>query len=124
MDSNIIFPELPTYTGVPTLAGLLSLAVTFLLPVIAALFMRTTWSPFARGLVLLAVAAVKVFLEAFLVAADAGVDFNFVTAAYTVVVQFTMAVVVHFGLLRGTDLQQAALRGGVVKGTPRHRSLE
>ena len=37
MDS-IVFPTLPTYVGAPTLAGLLSLAVTVLLPIIAALF--------------------------------------------------------------------------------------
>ena len=112
---SVIFPSLPTYFGEPSLAGLLSLAVTFLLPVIAALFMRARWSPFAKGLVLLGAAVVKQFLEAWLAAVQNDVAFNFVTASYAAVVTFGMAVVSYFGILKRTDLQQAALRGGVVK---------
>ena len=112
---SVIFPSLPTYFGEPSLAGLLSLAVTFLLPVIAALFMRASWSPFAKGLVLLGAAVVKQFLEAWLAAVQNAVAFNFVTASYAAVVTFGMAVVSYFGILKRTDLQQAALRGGVVK---------
>lgn len=120
MESNVIFPELPTYTGVPSLAGILSLALTVLLPVLAALFMRVQWSPFRRGLVLLAFAAVKAFLEAWLISLDADVAFDFGRAAYAVVVQFLLAVVAYFGLLRGTAMQQQALYGGVLKSPPRH----
>ncbi len=115
MDSNVIFPQLPTYVGVPSMAGVLSLVVVLVLPVVAAWFMRQSWSPFTKGLVLLAVAAVKVFLEAWIVAVDTNVDFNFVNAAYTVVVQFAMAVVAYFGLLKGTTVQRRALAGGVFR---------
>lgn len=114
MDS-IVFPELPTYLGEPSLAGLLSLAVTFLLPVIAALFMRANWSPFTKGLVLLVAAVVKAYLEAWLGAETSNEPFNFVAAAYASVVTFGMAVVAYFGLLKKTPVQRAAIQGGVVK---------
>lgn len=114
MDSNVIFPELPTYVGVPSLAGLLSLVLTVALPVLAALFMRVHWSTFAKGLVLLVFAAVKAFLEAWLITATTHTGFDVGRVSYTVVVQFTLAVVAYFGLLRGTAVQQAAIQGGVV----------
>ncbi len=119
MDS-VIFPELPTYVGEPSLAGLLSLAVTFLLPLLAALFMRSSWSAFRKGVVLFAFAAVKAFIEAWLGAVNDGVAFNYVTVAYSIVVQFGMAVVAYVGLLKSTAVQQAAIEGGPVNDRPRH----
>lgn len=115
MDSNIIFPELPTYVGVLSVAGLLSVVLTVVLPVLAGLFMRANWSGSVRGLVLLAAAALKGFLEAWLVSADTNTAFNFGAAAYTVGVQFLMAVAIYFGYWRGTGVQQAALQGGVLR---------
>lgn len=113
MDS-VVLPELPTYLFAPTLAGVLSLALTFLLPLVAALFMRASWSTFAKGLVLLALAAVKTFLEAWLVAVEANVVFNFGETAYAVVINFGLAVAFYFGLLKDTGAQRRALAGGVV----------
>ncbi|GAA0494659.1 hypothetical protein Ade02nite_19950 [Paractinoplanes deccanensis] len=114
MDS-IIFPELPTYVGEPTLAGLLSLAVTVLLPIVAALFMKSSWSAFRKGLVLLVLAALKAYAEAWLGAVNNDEAFNFTAAAYSTVVQFVLAVVAYVGLLRNTAPQRAALVGGPVK---------
>ncbi|MER7167015.1 hypothetical protein ABT336_13235 [Micromonospora sp. NPDC000207] len=114
MDS-VILPELPTYLFAPTLAGLLSLLLTFGLPLLAALFIRTSWSAFRKGLVLLAVAAIKTFLEAWLIAVEASVAFNFVEVGYAVLVNFGVAVVFYVGLLRDTGVQRAAISGGVVK---------
>ncbi|TDC27656.1 hypothetical protein E1211_28975 [Micromonospora sp. 15K316] len=115
MDS-VILPELPTYLFAPNVAGVLSLALTVLLPIAAAMVMRPDWSAGAKGVVLLVLAAVKAFAEAWLVAVDADVAFNATTAAYAVTVNFGIAVAMHFGLLRDTRLQQAALRGGLVRG--------
>lgn len=114
MDS-IIFPQLPTYVGEPTLAGLLSLVVTVLLPIIAALFMRSSWSAFRKGLILFVLAAIKAYVEAWLGAINNDEAFNFVYAAYSTVVQFILAVVAYIGLLKGTAVQQSALAGGPVK---------
>jgi len=112
---SVIFPTLPTYVGAPTLAGLLSLAITVLLPILAALFMRSGWSAFRKGLVLFGFAAVKAFLEAWLGAVNNDEAFNFVTAAYSTVVQFVLAVAFYVGLLKGTAVQQSAIASGPVK---------
>ncbi len=117
MDS-IIFPELPTYVGEPTLGGLLSLLVTVFLPIVAALFMRSSWSAFRKGLVLLVLAALKAYAEAWLGAVNHDEAFNFVGAAYSTLVQFVLAVVAYVGLLRHTAAQQAALAGGPVNDKP------
>lgn len=114
MDS-ILLPELPTYLFEPTLPGLLSLALTFVLPLVAALFMRASWSATTKGLVLLAVAAAKTFLEAWAAAVAENLAFNFVTTAYTVLINWGLAVVFYFGILQKSKIQQAALHGGVVR---------
>lgn len=117
MDS-VVFPQLPTYVGAPTLGGLLSLAVTILLPILAALFMRSSWSAFRKGLVLLVFAAVKALLEAWLAAVNTNLHFNWVTTLYSVLIQFVLAVVAYVGLLKGTAPQQAAINGGPVNDRP------
>lgn len=114
MDS-ILLPELPTYLFAPNLAGVLSLALTVILPLLAALFMRASWSTAAKGLVLLAVAAVKAFLEAWAAATADGVAFNFAETGYAVLVNWGIAVVFFFGLLKNTAVQQAAINSGPVK---------
>jgi hypothetical protein len=114
MGSNVIFPQLPTYVGVLSWGGTLSLIVTAVLPIIAGLFMRAHWSALTKGLILLAVAAVKAFLEAWIAASDAHTAFAPGPAAYATVVQFALGVVAYFGLWRNTGLQQAALTGGIV----------
>ncbi|MFG3706361.1 hypothetical protein ACGF7U_16755 [Micromonospora sp. NPDC047670] len=113
MDS-IVLPDLPTYLFAPNLAGVLSLALTILLPLAAALFMRQSWSAGPKGLVLLALAALKAFLEAWLGAAEAGVAFDVADVGYAVVVNFGIAVGAYFGLLRNTRVQQYAINGGLV----------
>lgn len=115
MDSNVILPQLPTYVGSPTLAGLLSVLVTVCLPILAALFMRSGWTAMRKGLVLLAVAAVKGFAEAWIAALADHVAFNVVTTLYSVGVQFVIAVAMYFGIWRNTPLQQSAISGGVIK---------
>ncbi|MEV2239542.1 hypothetical protein [Micromonospora sp. NPDC049891] len=117
MDS-VILPELPTWLFAPNLPGVLSLALTVLLPLVAALFMRQSWSAGPKGLVLLALAAVKAFLEAWLAAVNAGAAFNAVEVGYAIVVNFGIAVAAYFGLLRDTSVQQAAIASGPVKDAP------
>lgn len=112
MDS-IILPELPTYLFAPNLPGVLSLILTVLLPLAAALLMRQSWSTTAKGMVLLGLAAVKAFAEAWLVAVDASVAFNFAEVGYAVAVNWGIAVAAYFGLLKGTGVQRSALQSGV-----------
>jgi hypothetical protein len=104
MDS-IVFPSLPTFLFEPSLAGLLSLIVTFLLPLLAALLMKSRWSAFQKGLVLLALATVKAFVEAWLGAVNANEPFDLWRVLYADVINFIIAVAAYVGLLRGTAVQ-------------------
>lgn len=112
MDS-VVFPALPTYLFEPSLAGVLSLALTVLLPLVGAILMRSNWSAFKKGLVLLALAAIKAFLEAWIGKVESAETFDFLRTAYAVLINFGLAVVFYVGLLKGTDIQQAALNSGV-----------
>ncbi len=105
----IDIPQLPTYLFEPSLAGLISLVLTIGLPLLAAIFMKKKWDAGRKGLVLLALAAVKALIEAWLQAGDA---FAFATF-YAVLVNFLIAVAMHFGLLRGTWLQREAIKAGL-----------
>lgn len=114
MDS-IVFPELPTYLFEPSLAGVLSLALTVILPLLAGLLMKSSWSAFQKGLILLTLAAVKAFLEAWIGKVESGEPFAFAQTAYTVVVNFGIAVGAYVGLLKGTLLQRSAITSGPVR---------
>lgn len=95
-------PTLPTYLFEPNLAGIVSLVLTIVLPLVVGLVTRPSTRPHVKGLVLLFVAAVKAVLEAFLAG---GPDFNLPLTVYTVGVNFAIAVVMYFGLLRGSPPQ-------------------
>jgi hypothetical protein len=113
MDS-IVLPELPTYLFEPSLAGVISLAVTAVLPLVAALFMKRSWNAAQKGVILLVCAAIKAFLEAWLGALQNDLPFDYAATAYAVVINFGIAVATYFGLLRGTKVQQEALDSLVV----------
>jgi hypothetical protein len=105
-------PQLPLYLFEPSLGGVLSTVLTFLLPLVAALVIRQSWGTGLKGTALLAVAAVKVFLEAVIAHINSGVSFNVWVILYGVLLNFLVAVAVHFGLLRGTSIQQSAVNSG------------
>lgn len=117
MDS-VVFPALPTYLFEPSLAGLLSLTLTVILPILGALLMKSRWSAFRKGLVLLALAALKAFLEAWIGAVESGEVFNMIETLYSTAINFGIAVVAYVGILRGTELQRSALASGPVKDRP------
>lgn len=110
---SIVFPTLPTFLFEPSLAGFLSLVVTVLLPLGAALLMKQRWSAFQKGLVLLALATAKAFFEAWLGATTSGETFDLWRVLYADVINFGIAVAAYFGLFRDTAVQQAAIHSGV-----------
>ncbi len=119
MDS-IVFPALPTYLFEPSLAGLLSLILTIILPLLAALLMKASWPAFRKGLVLLLLAAIKTFVEAWIGAVESAEFFDLWRTLYAVAINFGIAVVFYAGLLKKTAVQRAALEGGPVNDRPRH----
>lgn len=113
-------PALPVYGFDPqSLSGLLSLAITVLLPLLVGLLTKRSTSPGTRAVLLLAFAAVKSFLEAWLQAANTAVDFAFVPVAISVVVNFAIAVIAHFGFWSPTGVSGAA-QDSMVKDRPRY----
>lgn len=113
MEDSLLFPELPTYLFAPSLGGILSLVLNVVLPVLAALLMKQSWSTSVKGTVLLLMSAVKSLVEAWLAANDAGQAFNLTGALTSTAVVFGVAVLSYFGLLKNTSLQRAAITSGV-----------
>ncbi len=102
-----MIPTLPMYLFDYSWAGIVSLLVAVVLPLVAALISKEAWSSTVKGLVLLLVAAVKSVAEAFL--AGPG-TFDAPQVIYTVGINFGIAVLAYFGFLRGSSPQQAALQ--------------
>lgn len=106
-------PTLPVYGFEPTLGGLLSLAVTVILPILVGLITRKSTSPAVQAVLLLAFAAVKTVLTAWLQAENTAAEFVWIPVVYSTLVSFGIAVALHFGLWRPTGVADAALRSGV-----------
>ncbi len=112
MDSTVL-PALPTYLFEPSLAGLLSLTLTIILPLLAALLMKASWPAFKKGITLLLIASVKAFVEAWIGHIESGEYFDLWRTLYAVLINYGIAVVFYAGLLKHTAVQQAALHSGV-----------
>ena len=106
-------PEIPIYGFAPDAGGLLGLLLTVILPLIAGLLMKQSWGTGTKGAILLILAAVKVTIEAALMANNKGVDFEFIPVVYTVAINFAIAVAAHFGLWKNTAPQKAAINSGI-----------
>lgn len=105
-------PEVPGYLFEPSLAGVLSLLLAVLLPLLVALVARASWSSVAKGVLLLAVATVKVFVETWLGHINDGTPFDLWLVVYGSVINFGIAVAAYFGLLKGSRTQAKALAVG------------
>lgn len=110
---TVTLPDIPTFLFTPTLGSLLSWVLAFLLPLAAALLMKQSWGTGRKGLILLGLAAVKSYVEAWLAADSAGVAFNHVTTLYALALNFGIALAAYFGVLKGTGAQQAAINSGI-----------
>lgn len=104
-------PELPVYGFDPTsVSGALSLAIAVALPILVGLLTRQSTPAGVKAVALLGFAAVKAFLEAWLAAANSATPFLWTAVAISVVVNFLIAVAVHFGLWKPTGVSAAAQR--------------
>lgn len=104
-------PVLPTFLfDLTNVRGWVSLVLTVLLPVLIGLLTRPSTPGHVKGLGLLALAGVKGVLEA-LVAG--GADFNLTTVVVTTGVNFGIAVLMYFGLFRGSPVMVKAQNSGV-----------
>lgn len=101
-------PDLPTYVFEPTWGGLLSFVLTAVLPLLVALLSRAVWTPTAKGILLLLLAAIKVGVEAVI----AGGYGSLPALLLAMLANFLIAVGVYFGLLRGSTVQAGLLAIG------------
>lgn len=107
-------PTLPSYLFEPSLAGALSLVLTVLLPLGAALVMRRTMPAGMKATILLFMSAVKSFVEAWIAHVNAHTPFSPWPVAYAIVINFGLAVVAYFGIWQNTVVQRKAIDGGIV----------
>lgn len=96
------------YVFQPDLGGLLSLILTILLPIIVALVTKRSQPAAVKSLLLLLLAALSTFIQAWVGALSAGTPFVWTVVAYNVIVNFVIAVAVHFGLWKPTGTTDTA----------------
>lgn len=116
MDQYPDLPEIQVYGFAPDAGGLIGLLITLVLPLLVGLLSKQSWGTGTKGAILLGLAAVKTVLEAWLMATNKGVAFDFVPIVYTTLINFVIAVAVHFGLLRNTPVQRKAQNAGITDG--------
>ncbi|MEU0078585.1 hypothetical protein ABZY58_11865 [Micromonospora tulbaghiae] len=110
-------PSLPVYGFAPNLGGLLSLAITIILPILVGLVTRQSTSAGAKATLLLALSAVNSVLSAWLQAENTAATFDWIPVVYSTLINFGIAVAVHFGFFKPTGVSQAA-QSAVVKDGP------
>lgn len=104
------FPALPAYGFAPNLGGLLSLAVTIVLPILVGLVTRQSTSAGAKATLLLLLSAVTSVLSAWLQAENTAAVFHWIPVVYSTAINFGIAVALHFGLFKPTGVAGAAQR--------------
>jgi len=110
-------PALPVYGFAPNLGGLLSLAITIILPILVGLVTRQSTSAGAKAVLLLALSAVNAVLSAWLQAENTLAVFEWIPVVYSTAINFGIAVTLHFGLFKPTGVASAA-QNSAVKDRP------
>jgi hypothetical protein len=110
----------------PTTAALLSLLLSFVLPLVVGLVTKASWPAGLKAVLLLALQAVGQLLLGWQAAADANASFDWRGWLYAVGIGFVMSVATHFGLWRPVGAADTAQRMLINDGTsgdlpPRYR---
>jgi hypothetical protein len=93
---------------VPSWAGLVSLVLSFGLPVVVGLVTKASWTSSLKAMLLLAFQGVAQFLVAWQVADSAHSAFDWRGWLMSVGVGFVMSVAAHFGLWKPTGVSDTA----------------
>jgi hypothetical protein len=102
----------------PDLITWLTFAVSVILPAIVAFVTKQDAHPGVKAIVLLVLSAVTGFVGEWLDAAQHGVAYNFQGGAVAAIMSFSVAVLVHLGLLAPTGVtgSQGAIQRRVPGG--------
>jgi hypothetical protein len=88
----------------PDLGGLLSLVITFVLPVLVGLVTKRSTHAGVKAVLLLALAYASAGIQAWVIAPN----LNWVVIVYNGAINFVIAVAIHFGLWRPTTVAGVA----------------
>jgi hypothetical protein len=115
-----MLPELPTYALTPDLGGMLSLLITIVLPLLVGVVTTRVTSANIKAVLLLALVAIKTFIEALIAADQAGIALAFVPFLMNLVLNFIIAVAIHFGLWKPSGLSTTIQEKVGVTNTSRY----
>lgn len=96
------------YAFEPNLVGLLSLILTVVLPLLVGLITRKSTNAGVKSVLLLLGSGVASVLQVWLAAASSHIHFVWFAVVYNAVVNFAIAVAIHFGLWKPTGVAEAA----------------
>lgn len=89
----------------PTLAALIGLMISFVLPLLVGLVTKASWPAALKAVLLLALQAITQGIVAW---QAAGADVDWRGYVYAVLLGFVMSVAAHFGLWKPTGLADVA----------------
>lgn len=95
-------PELPVYAFQPNMGGLLSMVLTLVLPLAVAVITTRVTSSRVKGILLIIVVAVKTLTEALIANNNDVINFAWIPFTMNLVLNFTLAVMMHFGVWKPT----------------------
>lgn len=104
---NTPLPELPIYTFQPNVGGLLSLLLTLVLPLAVAVITTRVTSAKVKGFLLLSVVAVKTTVEAIVSNGNDYIPFAWIPFLMNLAINFTLAVMMHFGIWKPSGASTA-----------------
>jgi len=99
---NPNLPELPVYAFTPTAAGIFSLILTILLPLIVAVITTRVTSGGVKFVLLLLVVAVKTTVEALIANGSDYIHFAWIPFLMNLGINLGIAIAAHFGVWKPT----------------------
>lgn len=107
--------NVPVFSFQPDLGGLLSLAVTLVLPLLVGLVTTRLTSSGTKAVLLVTLASVTTVIQAWLASVNAHVPFDWMTVVFNAVINTGVGVAAHFGLWKPTGAAKAAEDSGITR---------
>jgi len=100
-------PDLPIYAFQPNAGGLFSLLLTIVLPLAVAVITTRVTSSSVKSILLLVVVAIKTTIEALVANGNDYIHFAWAPFLMNLIINFLLAVMMHFGLWKPTGASTA-----------------
>lgn len=121
MEPNL--PELPVYTFTPTGAGIFSLILTILLPLVVAVITTRVTHPGVKFMLLLFVVGIKTTIEAVVANNSDYINFAWVPFLMNLIINMGIAIAAHFGVWKPTGAaasiqDNVGVKARIIEGEP------